>query len=185
MAGPLSVTSISPMWRTREKPMDRSSLCHPTMARLPKTFKHVTAPPISGLRVVQGVPCGQMVMRTSPRGLGRGSVTLSVDGDADDRAGARAGGDERVADHGVLPREGWSLRLIQKWLRAGVIEDGRWTASEEGSPQGASVSPLLANVYLHYVFDLWVQQWGSPRDLWVKWRPEEPRSARVCSAFVG
>jgi retron-type reverse transcriptase len=40
-----------------------------------------------------------------------------------------------------------------------VIEDGRWTASEEGSPQGATVSPLLANVYLHYVFDLWVQQW--------------------------
>jgi hypothetical protein len=42
-----------------------------------------------------------------------------------------------------------------------VIEDGRWTASEEGSPQGATVSPLLANVYLHYVFDLWVQQWRS------------------------
>ncbi len=51
------------------------------------------------------------------------------------------------------------LRLIQKWLRAGVIEDGRWTASDEGSPQGATGSPLLANVYLHYAFDLWVQQW--------------------------
>ena len=60
----------------------------------------------------------------------------------------------RIADERVL-------RLIQKWLRAGVIEDGRWTASEEGSPQGATVSPLLANVYLHYVFDLWVQQWRS------------------------
>jgi RNA-directed DNA polymerase len=62
--------------------------------------------------------------------------------------------EHRIADKRVL-------RLIQKWLRAGVIEDGRWTASEEGSPQGATVSPLLANVYLHYVFDLWVQQWRS------------------------
>ena len=51
------------------------------------------------------------------------------------------------------------LRLIKKWLKAGVIEDGKWSASEEGSPQGASISPLLANVYLHYVLDLWVQQW--------------------------
>ncbi len=62
--------------------------------------------------------------------------------------------EHRIADVRVL-------RLIQKWLRAGVIEDGRWTASEEGSPQGATASPLLANVYLHYVFDLWVQQWRS------------------------
>jgi RNA-directed DNA polymerase len=62
--------------------------------------------------------------------------------------------EHRIADRRVL-------RLIQKWLRAGVIEDGEWTASEEGSPQGATVSPLLANVYLHYVFDLWVQQWRS------------------------
>jgi RNA-directed DNA polymerase len=62
--------------------------------------------------------------------------------------------EHRIADKRVL-------RLIQKWLSAGVIEDGRWTASEEGSPQGATVSPLLANVYLHYVFDLWVQQWRS------------------------
>ena len=64
--------------------------------------------------------------------------------------------EHRIADERVL-------RLIQKWLRAGVIEDGRWMASEEGSPQGATVSPLLANVYLHYVFDLWVQQWHRRR----------------------
>jgi group II intron reverse transcriptase/maturase len=51
------------------------------------------------------------------------------------------------------------LRLIQKWLKAGVIEDGSWTESEEGTPQGATVSPLLANVYLHYAFDQWVEQW--------------------------
>ena len=50
------------------------------------------------------------------------------------------------------------LRLIQKWLAAGVIEKGSWTAFEEGVPQGASASPLLANIYLHYVFDLWAHQ---------------------------
>jgi group II intron reverse transcriptase/maturase len=62
--------------------------------------------------------------------------------------------EHRIADRRVL-------RLIQKWLRAGVVEDGSWTASEEGAPQGASVSPLLANVYLHYVLDLWAEQWRS------------------------
>src|SRR5207253_969129 len=50
-------------------------------------------------------------------------------------------------------------RLIQKWLRAGVSEDGTWAPTEVGTPQGAVASPLLANVYLHYVFDLWVRQW--------------------------
>jgi RNA-directed DNA polymerase len=60
--------------------------------------------------------------------------------------------EHRIADRRVL-------RLIQKWLRAGVIEDGTWTACDEGTPQGASISTLLANVYLHYVFDLWVHQW--------------------------
>src|SRR5450432_3366751 len=50
-------------------------------------------------------------------------------------------------------------RLIQKWLKAGVSEDGQWSETEVGTPQGAVVSPLLANVYLHYVFDLWVEVW--------------------------
>src|SRR5262249_10521999 len=45
------------------------------------------------------------------------------------------------------------------WLRAGVSEDGQWSKTEVGTPQGAVISPLLANVYLHYVFDLWVQWW--------------------------
>jgi hypothetical protein len=49
-----------------------------------------------------------------------------------------------------------AVRLIGKWLAAGAIEDGAWTESGKGSPQGASASPLLANVYLHYVLDLWV-----------------------------
>ena len=51
------------------------------------------------------------------------------------------------------------LRLIQKWLAAGVMEEGKWTESRHGTPQGATISPLLANLYLHYVLDLWVQQW--------------------------
>jgi group II intron reverse transcriptase/maturase len=58
----------------------------------------------------------------------------------------------RIADKRVL-------RLIRKWVNAGVIEDGEWTASNGGAPQGASASPLLANVYLHYVLDRWVRQW--------------------------
>jgi RNA-directed DNA polymerase len=60
--------------------------------------------------------------------------------------------EHRIADRRVL-------RLIQKWIRAGVIENGVWSQTEQGTPQGASVSTLLANVYLHYVFDLWVHQW--------------------------
>jgi RNA-directed DNA polymerase len=64
---------------------------------------------------------------------------------------------ERFLEHRIADRR--VLRLIQKWMAAGVIEDGSWTASEEGVPQGASASPLLANVYLHYVFDLWAHQW--------------------------
>ena len=64
---------------------------------------------------------------------------------------------ERFVEHRIADRR--VLRLIQKWLAAGVIEDGSWTAFDEGVPQGASVSPLLANVYAHYVFDLWAHQW--------------------------
>src|SRR5271168_2643484 len=60
--------------------------------------------------------------------------------------------EHRVADRRIL-------RLIQKWLKAGISEDGQWSESKLGTPQGAVVSPLLANVYLHYVFDLWVEAW--------------------------
>ena len=51
------------------------------------------------------------------------------------------------------------LRLIRKWLKCGVIEEGKYTATEEGTPQGSSISPLLSNIYLHYVLDRWVQEW--------------------------
>jgi group II intron reverse transcriptase/maturase len=60
--------------------------------------------------------------------------------------------EHRIADKRIL-------RLIAKWLKVGVIEDGRVTRSQIGAPQGAVISPTLANVYLHYVYDLWVQRW--------------------------
>ena len=62
--------------------------------------------------------------------------------------------EHRIADKRVL-------RHIKKWLNAGVLEEGAVTHNEEGVPQGGSISPLLANVYLHYVFDLWADQWRS------------------------
>ena len=58
----------------------------------------------------------------------------------------------RVADPRILS-------LVRKWLKAGVSEDGEWSETKVGVPQGAVVSPLLANIYLHYVFDLWAQVW--------------------------
>ena len=66
--------------------------------------------------------------------------------------------EHRVADRRIL-------RLIQKWLNAGVMEDGKWSNTEIGTPQGAVASPLLANIYLHYVFDLWVHAWRQQRAL--------------------
>jgi group II intron reverse transcriptase/maturase len=60
--------------------------------------------------------------------------------------------EHRIADRRVL-------RHIRKWLNAGVLEEGRWTQAAEGTPQGGSISPLLANIYLHYVFDLWADHW--------------------------
>jgi retron-type reverse transcriptase len=58
----------------------------------------------------------------------------------------------RIADPRVL-------RLISQWLRAGILEGGEWREALEGTPQGAGISPLLANMFLYYVLDLWVQQW--------------------------
>src|SRR5579863_56162 len=60
--------------------------------------------------------------------------------------------EHRIADQRIV-------RLIQKWLKAGVMEDGRWFETEEGTPQGSVISPILANLYLHYVLDLWVVAW--------------------------
>src|ERR687897_1687970 len=63
----------------------------------------------------------------------------------------------RFLEHRIGDRR--MLRLIGKWLKAGVLEEGRLLTVERGTPQGAVISPLLANIYLHYVYDLWVQRW--------------------------
>jgi group II intron reverse transcriptase/maturase len=60
--------------------------------------------------------------------------------------------EHRIADPRILA-------LIRKWLRAGVSEDGQWSKTKAGTPQGSVISPLLANIYLHYVLDLWVNSW--------------------------
>jgi len=91
-------------------------------------------------------------------GIGRKRVNWVLDADIRDffgqldRAWLRKFLEHRIADRRVL-------RLIDKWLAAGVVEDGTWSQTEKGSAQGASASPLLANVYLHYVLDLWADWW--------------------------
>jgi RNA-directed DNA polymerase len=63
----------------------------------------------------------------------------------------------RFVEHRIGDRR--VLRLIRRWLKAGVLEDGQVVASERGTPQGAVISPLLANIYLHYTLDLWAERW--------------------------
>lgn len=64
--------------------------------------------------------------------------------------------EHRIADPRIL-------HLVRKWLRAGVSEDGQWSKTEVGTPQGAVISPILANIYLHHVLDLWVHHWRKKR----------------------
>lgn len=64
---------------------------------------------------------------------------------------------ERMLEHRIADRR--ILRLIKRWLKAGILEGGEWTAVDTGSPQGSGISPLLANVFLHYSFDAWISQW--------------------------
>ena len=79
--------------------------------------------------------------------------------------------EHRVADPRIL-------RLIQKWLKAGVMEDGIWSDPETGTPQGSVASPLLANIYLHYTFDLWVNVWRQ------KWAQGEVMVVRYADDIV-
>jgi group II intron reverse transcriptase/maturase len=64
---------------------------------------------------------------------------------------------EKFLEHRIADRR--MLRLLKKWLRAGVSEDGEWSPTKVGTPQGAVISPLYANVFLHYVLDLWINDW--------------------------
>lgn len=68
----------------------------------------------------------------------------------------------RFVEHRIGDRR--VLRLIRQWLAAGVMENGSWARSESGTPQGATVSPLLANIYLHYVLDVWAHRWRKKRE---------------------
>ena len=63
----------------------------------------------------------------------------------------------RMLEHRIADRR--IIRLIKRWLKAGVLESGEWRAVDRGSPQGSGISPILANAFLHYVFDAWVSQW--------------------------
>jgi len=95
-------------------------------------------------------------------GLMRKKVNWVLDADVRDFFGSVV--HERLVkfvEHRIADRR--ILRLIQKWLKAGVSEEGNWSRTEVGTPQGAVISPLLANVYLHYVFDLWAQHWRKHR----------------------
>ena len=91
-------------------------------------------------------------------GIATKSVNWVLDSDIRDFFGTLNHGwlvkfiEHRVADQRIV-------RIIQKWLRAGVLENGERIQSEVGTVQGGSISPLLSNIYLHYVFDLWVQRW--------------------------
>jgi RNA-directed DNA polymerase len=73
------------------------------------------------------------------------------------RIGPRSGPMQRQAVSAL--RDPRIIRLIQKWMKAGVLEDGKFKASERGTGQGSVISPLLANIYLHYAFDLWANRW--------------------------
>jgi RNA-directed DNA polymerase len=91
-------------------------------------------------------------------GIGRRKVNYILDADIRDFFGSVS--QEwlcRFLEHRIGDRR--IIRLIQKWLRAGILEDGTVTLNDRGTGQGSVASPLLANVYLHYVFDLWAERW--------------------------
>lgn len=91
-------------------------------------------------------------------GIKRRKVNWVLDADvADFFTGLDHGWIGRFFEHRIGDKR--VLRLIQQWLDAGVIEEGAWAECDEGTPQGATVSPLLANVYLHYALDQWAEQW--------------------------
>jgi RNA-directed DNA polymerase len=92
--------------------------------------------------------------------VGIGSTKVSWIIDADIRSFFDAVSQEwliRFLEHRIGDRR--IIRMIQKWLKAGVLEERTLTVSETGTGQGSVISPLLANVYLHYVFDLWAERW--------------------------
>jgi RNA-directed DNA polymerase len=101
----------------------------------------------------RGLAKGNPRQQNAPRTPGRaGDVDIRGFFDAIDHGWLVKFVEHRIADRRVV-------RLIQKWLNAGVLAEGKRIRVAEGTPQGGSASPLLANLYLHYAFDLWVQAW--------------------------
>ena len=92
-----------------------------------------------------------LVLEPEPSRLDYGPAHLASPGSRDPLGSLHVSA-HRIADKRIL-------RLIAKWLKVGIIEDGRVTRSQVGAPQGAVISPILANAYLHYAYDLWVQRW--------------------------
>ena len=91
-------------------------------------------------------------------GITRRAVNFVFDADIRDFYGTiDHGWMMKFVEHRIADRR--MLRLIQKWLQAGILQEGSWTETTEGVPQGATISCLLANIYLHYAFDQWTQQW--------------------------
>jgi hypothetical protein len=95
----------------------------------------------------------------------------------------------RTLEHPPAREVGAPVLDPTKWLKAGVLENGEWSISEKGTPQGAVASPLLANVYLHYVFDLWAKQWrrreATGNVVVVRYARGRLRARSRCEALLG
>ena len=124
-----------------------------------------------------GVRAGRVLSRESTGQIGAPTPSTGWEGNivgaAIARPGTSSARSKTSCTFGNSSRRNWEtpgpalaksakvrvVRHIQKWLNAGVLEDGKRIQAEEGTPQGGSISPLLANIYLHYVFDLWADHW--------------------------
>ena len=145
----------SPRWRPPgpSKTREPKSACRPAKPNLDATRRRgETGPALAALSLQRRDVNGRSLraQACSHNGGGGQSVGWSFDSVSWEWL-------IRFLEHRIADRR--LVRLIGKWLKAGVLEDGRLLEVERGTPQGAVISPVLANIYLHYVYDLWVHQW--------------------------